>query len=114
MLLQNAVALAKPLRVVKDQYVQCFTYSGKMINYDQHTALLLSSETGYNSQFSSASSVSARKFYWTELEDSDFEIDLPSAVAEDLEHAIDASDTTLLANITNLGNSDNYLPSDDY
>ena len=49
-----------------------------------------------------------------ELGIGDFKIDSPSSVTEDLEQDIDASTTTLLANITKRGNSDDNFLSDDY
>ena len=67
-------------------------------------------------QFASTSSKSTRKVYNTELESSDFVMDSPSEVTEDTDYDIDASATTLLANMTNRGNanSDSYSPSEDY
>ena len=93
-----------------------FTHTGKLLDYDQHATLLLSAETVYDSQFASVSDRNNRKCYNTELGGTDFEIDSPSEVAEDLDYDIDASATTLLANMINSGkhNSDSYLPSEDY
>ena len=85
-----------------------------MLDYDQHAALLLSEATGYDSQFASTSAKSARNVCRVKLGGSDFEIDSPSAVAEDLDYDIAPSAITLLANMTNRVNSDNCLPSDDY
>ena len=99
---------------IKDQSDQQFTHSGKMLDYEQHAALLLSIATGYDYEFASVSAKSARKAYQTELGGSGFDIDSPSAVTEDLDYDVDAPATILLGNMTNRGNSDNYLPSDDY
>ena len=78
--------------------------------------MTLSAATNYDSQFVSASARSTRKVYNTELGDIYFVIDSPSEVTEDMDYDIDASATTLLANMANLGNSnpDSYLPSEDY
>ena len=64
----------------------------------------------------SSSSSNTIKVCNTELGDSDFVIDSPSAFTEDADYEIDASATTLLANMTNHGNPnpDSYLPSEDY
>jgi hypothetical protein len=92
------------------------THTGKDLDYDQYAGLLLSAATNYDMQFASTSSKSTRKVYNTELESSDFVMDSPSEVTEDTDYDIDASATTLLANMTNRGNanSDSYLPSEDY
>ena len=52
----------------------------------------------------------------TKLGGIDFELDSHSEVTEDSYYDVDASTTTLLANMTNRGysNSDRYLPSEDY
>ena len=91
-------------------------HTGKLVDYDRHAALLLSAATNYDSQFVSSSSRSTRKVCNTELENSDFVIDSSSEVTEDADYDIDASATTLLANMTNRGNPkpDSYLHSDDY
>jgi hypothetical protein len=114
--LENAVAPVKSLRSVKDQADQMSTHTGKDLDYDQYAGLLLSAATNYDMQFASTSSKSTRKVYNTELESSDFAMDSPSEVTEDTDYDIDASATTLLANMTNRGNanSDSYLPSEDY
>ena len=75
----------------------------KILCYDQHATLLLSEATGYDSQFASASSKSDRKVYHTELGGSDFEIDLPSEVKQDLDCDVGTSCTILLVNMTNRG-----------
>lgn len=115
-LLENAVAPVKPMRLVKDQADQMSTHTGKDLDYDQYAGLLLSAATNYDMQFASTSSKSTRKVYNTELDSSDFAMDSPSEVTEDTDYDIDASATTLLANMTNRGNanSDSYLPSEDY
>ena len=78
--------------------------------------LLLSTATGYDYQFLSASSRSTRKVHNTELGGIDFEIDSPSEVTEYLDYDLDASATAALANMTNRGNSnsDSYLPTEDH
>ena len=103
-LLENAVASVKHLCAVRDQSEQHFTDSGKMINYDQQATSLLSAGNGYDSQFASTSSKSSRKVYHAELGGSDFEIDSPSEVKQDLDCDVGASTTILLVNMTNRGN----------
>ena len=78
--------------------------------------MLLSAVANYDSQFVSASSRSTRKVHSTELEGSDFAINSPSTVTEDVHYAFDDSVTTLLANVTNRvnSNSDSHLYSKDY
>ena len=78
--------------------------------------MLLSAATNYNLQFVSSSSKITRKVHNTELKYSIFAIDSPSEVTEDVDYDIDASATTLLANMTNRGNTnpDSYLTSEDY
>ena len=114
MILENAVASVKFLRAIKDQADKIFAHTGKLLDYDQHSKLLLSAEASCDSQSISASDRSSRKFYHTELGGSDFETDSPSEVTEDLEYDADASSTTLLAIMTNRGNynSNIYLPSE--
>ena len=73
-LLENSVASVNSLRAVEDQSDQLFTRTGKLLDYDQHTALLLSAATNYFSQFVSASSRNTRKVYNTKLGGSDFVI----------------------------------------
>ena len=72
--------MVKTLNSVKDQSYQRFAHSVKILDYDQHNVLLLSVETGYDSQFTSAWSKSTIKVYNTELGGSDFETYLPSAL----------------------------------
>ena len=74
-LLENAVASVKPLRSVKYQADQTFAHTGKLLDYDQHSTLLLSTATNYDLQFMSSSSRNTRNFYNAELGDSDFVID---------------------------------------
>ena len=62
-LLENAVASVKPLHSVKDQADQVFAHSGKLLGYNQHDTLLLSTVTNYDSQFLSESSRSTRMVY---------------------------------------------------
>ena len=66
-LLYNTVASVKPLSEVKDQADQLHVHTGKMLDYDQHSVLLLSAETGYDSQFVHASAKTTRKVHSTEL-----------------------------------------------
>ena len=93
-----------------------FTCAGKELDYDQHDALLLSAATNYDTQCVPTSARSTKKVHYTELEDIDFELDLPSRVTEDFDYDIDASTTTLLSNVTNVinPNSDRYLHPEDY
>ena len=79
-------------------------HTGKMIDYDKESTLLLSTGTGYDSQ----SARSTRKFLNAELGASDFELDSPLEVTEDLDYDIDASMTTLLTNMTNIVNYNSY------
>ena len=94
---------------VKDQSDHLFTQRVKLLDCDQHSALLLSSGTGYDYQFASASSRSTIKFCNTELGGINFEIDSPSEVVEDLDYDVDASSSTLLANMNNCGNSNSDI-----
>ena len=72
------MASVKDLRSVKDQADQLYTWTCKLLDYDQCATLLLSAETGYDSQFASSSSRSTRKVCNTELGSSDFELHPPS------------------------------------
>ena len=74
-LLESAVASVQPLRSVKDQADQLFTQTGKLLDYEQHAALLLSATTNYDSKFVSVPTKSTGKVYNTELGGSDFVID---------------------------------------
>ena len=114
-LLKNDVAPVKPLRSVKDQADQMANHTGKLLCYDQHAGLLLSTATNYDLKFVSSSSRSTRNVYNTELGYSDFVLDSPSDVTEDVDYDIDFSPTTLLENMNNRGNPkpDSYFPSDD-
>ena len=87
-----------------------------MLDYDQHTTLLISAETGYDSQFTHMSSIITRKVYNTKLGGSNFELYSLSEFAEDSDYDVYASATILLANMTNRGNSnsDSFLPLEDY
>ena len=60
--------------------------------------------------------MSTKKVHRTELGGSNFEIDSPSEVTEALDYDVHASATTLLANMTNRGDSKSnvYLPSEYY
>ena len=113
--LENSVASVQPLRTIKYQADQHFSQTGRELDYDQHTTLLFSTETNYDTQFNSLFARSPRKVCNTELEGSDFELDSPSEVTEDPDYDIDASETTLLANMNKRGNSnpESYLPSVD-
>ena len=104
------------MRAVKDQTDQIYTHKGKFLDYYQCTVLLLSAAAGCHTQFVSVSSRRTRKVYSTELWGSGFELDSPSKVIEDLDYDVDASEPTLLAKMTNRGNSkiDSYLPSEYY
>ena len=64
----------------------------------------------------STSPRSTRNFYNAEVGGIDFAIDSPSEVTEDVDNDINASETTLLANMNNRdnSNSDSYLLSEDY
>ena len=106
----------KLLRGIKDQSDQFFTYTGKLLHYDQHVTLKLSAETGHYSQFEHASTRSTRKCYHNELGGIDVEIDSPSEVTEDLDCDTDTSATNSLENMTNRGNSNSnsYFTSYDY
>ena len=101
---------------VKDQDDQLHTHTDKILYHDQHAALLLYAETGYDDQFASASARSTGNVYNTELGGSYFGLDSPSEVIEDLDYDVNASITTLLENMTNSdnSNSDSYLPLEDY
>ena len=101
---------------VKDQADQPFTHTGKLLDYEECATLMLSAKTGYDSQFTSTSTRSTRKVHYTKLGGSDFKQVSTSEVTEDLDYDIDASATTLLANMNNRGNynSNSYLPSEDY
>ena len=57
-----------------------------------------------------------RKVHSTKLVGSNFELELPLEVAEDLNYDTDASVTTLLSNMTNSGNSnpESHFPSEDF
>ena len=103
-LLEISVDSVKPLRADKDQSGQLFARTGKLIDCDQHATLLISAATSHGSQSVSTSSISTRKIYNTELGGSDFEIDSPSKVADDLDYDTDSSATTLLESMTNRGN----------
>ena len=113
---ENVLTSVQLLSDVKDQADQHFTHTCIHLDYDQCATLLLSAETNYDAQFNSSSARRSRKVYNTELGGSGFELDSPSEVAKDLDYDIYASATTLLANITNRGNSNSYsyLPSEDY
>ena len=101
-----------PLRSVKDKSEFFSTCTGKLLGYEEHATFLLSTETGYDSQFTSTSSRITMKVHHTELGVSDFEPDSLSEVIEDLDYSMDAFTTTLLANMNNRGNSNSnsYLP----
>ena len=72
--------------------------------------------TDYDSQFVSASYRSTKNVHKTELGGSVFSIDSLSEVTEDFDYDVDASATTLLANMTNHDNFnfDRCLPSEDH
>ena len=67
-----------------------------MLDYDQHATLVLSAVTSYDSQFVCLSTRSTRQFYSTELGSSDFELNSPSEVTEDLDYDVNTSLTMLL------------------
>ena len=88
------------------------TQKGKELTHDQHSKLVLSASTNYDSQFNSISTKTSRGVYHNEIGDNNFDQDSPSEVTEDFDYNIDVSATTLLANMTNrqTPNSNSYLP----
>ena len=93
MIIENSLALVKPLRSIKHQTDQLFTHTGKLLDYDQCSTLLISAETNYDSQFFSASTRSARKTSNTKLGWSDFVTCSPATVTEDADYVINTSVT---------------------
>ena len=69
-------------------------FTQKKLNYDQHSALVLSTATNYDSQFVSLSTRITRKVHNTELGGSDFVIDSLSEVTKYVGYEMDASATT--------------------
>ena len=92
------------MRAIKDQAYQLFIYTDKLLDYDQHVTLILSTSTDYDSQCVSVSARSTIKVCRTELGGSDFAIDSLSTVTDDVDYDIDVSAATLLTNMTNHGN----------
>ena len=74
-----------------------FNHAVKLLNYDQHTTLLISTATNYDLQFVSSSSRNTRKVHNIELGDSDSAIDSPADVTEDADYDIDASIATFFS-----------------
>ena len=89
------------MRDVKDQSDQMHAQSGKDLKFDQYSALVVSSSTNYDSQFNSICTKTSRRVYHAEIGDNNFCQDSPYEVTEDFDHNIDASGTSLLANMTN-------------
>ena len=74
-ILENAVASVGPLRAIKDQSDQHFSHIGRELTHDQHSNLIFSSATNYDTPFSSSGSQISRKFYVTESSNSNFSRD---------------------------------------
>ena len=60
-MIENSVASVGPLRDIKDQSDQNFSYSGRELTYEKYSVLLLSAATNYDITFSSSGSQISRK-----------------------------------------------------
>ena len=113
-MLENAVASVGPLRIIKYQYDQHFSHSGREITYEQFSNLLLSADNNYDIKFYSSGSRSSRKVYATDSNNNNFSRDSISDFTEEhIDYDIDASASTLLIDISN-ESPNAYMPKDDF
>ena len=92
-MLQNALALVKALKAVKDQANQFKTTTGKDLSYNEYSTLVILAAINHNTQFQIKTSKPSRKVYYHEH--TDF-----SGSDNEKEYEIDSSISTILANVT--------------